>query len=314
VKRVTRRGFLKSAAATAAAASLTKEAEGGSPTDKLQTVYSGTIPKLSPGSVQSVESYEQRITKHTGKTGERYCAVVSPHIAYFTPEAHLGYARLVVPILEQAYGKLKDWHAGVEPKHRISIEHYPLGHPQARGGTSGCVLFYTYQNLGMMEGRNRKVPHVIGYTEEIAHNFDGACGMWGWLYEGLGNYAAQNITPEVAPCRELDRFLARVEKIDGETHAYYVRHGRLPPGVGANLRDRLVRQIFRILEPAAEGHLLPKFYQRLKDRGRLPLKMPGTGRFGENYIVSETLSDVTGKDAFKLFRQCHFPLEKPLNW
>jgi hypothetical protein len=265
------------------------------------------LPKpFSGSSISSLEAYQREINGSG-------ILIESEHISYFAPKLGEPYARLVVPILERAYKELKVWHAGAEPSFRISVEHYPNGHPRNKGGTSDCVIFYGFENIGRMDDNARKIPHVSGYIEEMAHNFDGACGVMGWLYEAFGNYTANAITLKVAPYPEIEKYLQSGRyglQRDAETFDYYMTHGfKLPPDVPQNLFDRIYRHVFRMLEPSAGHMLLPRFYQEIKKSG-----VPKTRSEAERaYVVAEVFSKITGTNVKELFRQCGIAMHEPIN-
>jgi len=265
------------------------------------------LPKpFSGSSISSLEAYQREINGAG-------ILIESEHISYFAPKLGEPYARLVVPILERAYKELKVWHAGAEPSFRISVEHYPNGHPRNRGGTSDCVILYGFKNIGWMDDNARKIPHVSGYIEEMAHNFDGACGVMGWLYEAFGNYTANAITLKVAPYPEIEKYLQSGRyglQRDAETFDYYMTHGfKLPPDVPQNLFDRIYRHVFRMLEPSAGHMLLPRFYQEIKKSG-----VPKTKSEAERaYVVAEVFSKITGTNVKELFRQCGIAMHEPIN-
>jgi hypothetical protein len=298
--KLTRRGFIKATTAAAAVKALGVvdpflEGLAGEPTQEQKN------QQLSRSSITSLKAYEREI-------GGPGVLVESEHIAFFAPKSGESYARLVVPILEQAYGELKGWHAGVEPRNRFSVEHYPPGHRRNLGGTADCVLFYGFGNIGSMEGESKTSPHVVGYIEEIAHNFDFACGVGAWLFEALGNYASHAVTRKVAPCPELESFLKRVERQDSDTSRYYMSHGfRLPPDVPMKLFDRVYRHLFRQLEPKAGNELLPRFYRRIKETGVPHATSPAEQAF----FVADVFSKVTGEDVKRLFKGCGIEMREP---
>jgi len=261
---------------------------------------------LSPSSIGSLEAYEDAIK-------EQGVLIESEHIAYFAPKSGEAYARLVVPILEKAYQELEKWHAGVGTRYRIAVEHYPPGHERAKGGVSNHTLLYGFGNIGLWEDAEKRVPHVVGYIEEMTHTFDRNCGVGAWLYEGLGNYTANAITPKVAPCKQLDDFSRGVSKVDAETFDYYVKHFKLPPDVPQRLFDRIYRHLFRQLEPAAGNELLPRFYQELKKVGQdIPavMKMLDAQYDEQAAVVAGIFSRITGRDAVAMFKAAHIRVDE----
>jgi hypothetical protein len=149
---------------------------------------------------------------------------------------------------------------------------------------------------------------VIGYIEEIAHNVDFACGVGGWLYEAFGNYTSQAVTPKVASCPEIDRFIVSSVRKDADTSRYYVAHGfTLPPNVPGNLFDRIYRHLFRQLEPKAGNRLLPRFYEEIK-KSSVPRVR---SRAEQAYVVAQVFSKVTGEDVAGLFRRCGIAVRQP---
>lgn len=298
MEKITRRGFIKFTAAAAGLKAV--EALGPIPEILAEEPVQGKKP-LPKNSIGSLKAYERQI-KCSG------VLVESEHVSFFAPKSGSAYARLAVPILERAYNELGVLHAGMEPDYRISVEHYPRGHRRNFGGTSGGTLFYGFENIGRWEDKPGRVPHVIGYVEEMAHTFDSACGMGAWLKEAFGNYSSQMITPRIAPCRGINGFVEDVARTDAETFDYYMKHNfRLPPNVTPNLFDRIYRHLFRMLEPSAKGRLLPRFYEEVKKSG-----VPETRSEAEQaYVVAGIFSKVTGRDVSKLFEDCGIRMREP---
>src|SRR5256714_15487984 len=124
----------------------------------------------------------------------------STNVSILAPKARQQAAAIVLPYLVRAYDELHKI-VGVHTKYKIIVYAYPKGTPGVRGGTSGCVIKYTDENLDLAnqpEWKRYHVPHVSGYIEEMAHNFVHAAGAeFGW--EMIGWTISTKVCQKVAP-------------------------------------------------------------------------------------------------------------------
>ena len=168
----------------------------------------------------------------------------SPNIRILAPKPLTNAAAIVLPYLERAYDQLYKI-VGVHTKYKILIYAWPKGTPGVRGGTSGCVIKYTDENLYLVnqsEWTKYRVPHVSGYIEEMAHNFVHATGAeFGW--EMVGWSISAKVCQKVAPNPIYLQSLADTQRAQDETWQAYMKNGQklvaeLGEGVASRARRR----------------------------------------------------------------------------
>ncbi len=183
----------------------------------------------------------------------------SANIRILAPKPLTNAAAIVLPYLERAYDELYAI-VGVHTKYKILIYAWPKGTPGVRGGTSGCVIKYSDENLYLMnqsEWTKHRVPHVSGYIEEMAHNFVHATGAeFGW--EMIGWSISTKVCQKVAPNPIYQQSLAETERGQDETWQAYMNNGQTFP---ANLSGDQADRIHAYLLRKAEQDYGPNFWR-----------------------------------------------------
>jgi len=162
---------------------------------------------------------------------------------------------------------------GVHTKYKMVVYHFPEGHPDGWGGTSECVIWYSYKNLdpnAWPEWRRYKVPHVSGHIEEMAHNFVSATGtQFGW--EMVGWTLGVQATRKVAASPFFTKNLVATRRGQMKTFQQYIRGGYIfPDDLGSNQVDRIHAHILRLCERRYGGDFWPDFFAEIrKAQGRI---------------------------------------------
>ena len=174
----------------------------------------------------------------------------SPNVRILAPRPLANAAAIVLPYLERAYDELYKI-VGVHTKYKILIYAWPKGTPGVRGGTSGCVIKYTDENLYLVnqsEWTKYRVPHVSGYIEEMAHNFVHATGAeFGW--EMLGWSISAEVCQKVAPNPIYVQSLADTQRSQDETWQAYMKNGQnFPSRLPGDQADRIHACLLRKAE------------------------------------------------------------------
>lgn len=204
--------------------------------------------------------------------GEPGLLLESEHVLLFAPKRCDEAARIVHPYLVRAYDELYALF-GIHTKYKIVVYHFPKGNPNAFGGTSECAIYYDDSNLDLAasaEWTRHRVPHLAGYIEEMAHNFDDATHEeFGW--ETIGWTVGTRVCQKVAGNPILERQLAQTRRAQSETFARYKLLGCVfPPDVAPNLVDRVHAYILARCERKYGPNFWPDFFAEVrKERERL---------------------------------------------
>ncbi|PWU17822.1 MAG: hypothetical protein C5B50_10550 [Verrucomicrobia bacterium] len=174
----------------------------------------------------------------------------SANIRILAPKPLTNAAAVVLPYLERAYDELYKI-VGVHTKYKILIYAWPEGTPGVRGGTSGCVIKYTDENLYLInqsEWTQYHVPHVSGYIEEMAHNFVHATGAeFGW--EMLGWSLSTKVCQRIASNPIYLQSLSDTQRGQDQTWQSYINNGQsFPPNLPADQVDRIHAYLLRKAE------------------------------------------------------------------
>ena len=182
----------------------------------------------------------------------------SPNVSILAPKARENAAAIVLPYLVRAYDELHKI-VGIHTRHKILVYAYPKGTPGVRGGTSGCVIKYTDENLDLasqLEWRVHHVPHVSGYIEEMAHNFVHASGAeFGW--EMIGWTISVKVSQQVAPNPIHQRGVAETQQNQDQTYQRYMAANETFP---ADLRGDQADRIHAYLLRKCEQQYGPRFW------------------------------------------------------
>ncbi len=186
----------------------------------------------------------------------------SPNVSLLAPKTRELAAAIVLPYLVRAYDELHKL-VGVHTKYKILVYAYPKGTPGVRGGTSGCVIKYTDENLDLAsqsEWKQYRVPHVSGYIEEMAHNFVHATGAeFGW--EMLGWTLSAKVSQKVAPNPIHQREVADTQRNQDLTYQRYMAAGRtFPADLHGDQADRLHAFLLRKCEQKYGPKFWPDFF------------------------------------------------------
>ena len=195
-----------------------------------------SFPRILPGELRfpNVESFSKAI-------GEQAAILDSENVCMFVPSRCEKAAAIVLPYLTRAYDELYKI-VGVHTRYKIVVYAYPKGFPGVRGGTSGCVIRYTDENLDLKrhaEWKRYRVPHVSGYIEEMAHNFVHAAGAeFGW--EMIGWTIGAKVSSIVAPNPIHKRQVGQTRQGQRRTYRRYMAGGKtFPRDIPPNQVDRI---------------------------------------------------------------------------
>ncbi len=190
----------------------------------------------------------------------------SPNVSILAPKTREQAAAIVLPYLARAYDELYKI-VGVHTKYKILVYAYPKGTPGVRGGTSGCVIKYTDENLDLAnqsEWKQHRVPHVSGYIEEMAHNFVHASGAeFGW--EMIGWTISVKVCQKVAPNPIHQRQVAETQQNQDLTYQRYMAAGRtFPADLRGDQADRLHAYLLRKCEQQYGPKFWPDFFAEVR--------------------------------------------------
>ncbi len=190
----------------------------------------------------------------------------SPNVSILAPKTRESAGAIVLPYLARAYDELYRI-VGVHTKYKILVYAYPRGTPGVRGGTSGCIIKYTDENLdlaGQSEWRQYRVPHVSGYIEEMAHNFVHATGAeFGW--EMIGWTIGAKVCQKVASNPIYQRQLAETQHNQDLTYQRYMAAGRtFPADLAGDQADRLHAWLLRKCEQKYGPQFWPDFFAEVR--------------------------------------------------
>jgi hypothetical protein len=170
--------------------------------------------------------------------GRPACLLKGDHVWLFAPKALEAQARVVHEYLSKAYDALYDI-VGVHTRYIMVVYNFPKGHRDAFGGTTNCTIWYDDTNLRFNqheEWRRHGVPHVSGYIEEMAHNFNYT--QFGW--EMVGWSIGVKASLKVANNPTLAQAIENTRKKQAETFVRYQTLGyTFPADIPANLVDRI---------------------------------------------------------------------------
>ncbi len=218
----------------------------------------------------------------------------SSNVTILAPKNREQAAATVLPYLSRAYDELYKI-VGVHTKYKILVYAYPPGTAGVRGGTSGCVIKYTDENLDLdsrPEWRQYRVPHVSGYIEEMAHNFVHATGAeFGW--EMIGWTIGVKVCDIVAPNPIYGRQAQETRQGQDQTWRRYVAAGNtFPADVPGDQADRLHAYLLRMCEQKYGPQFWPDFFAELR-------------KMHEAFAAPEAQGDTRGLDVrYRLTVQC----------
>jgi hypothetical protein len=190
----------------------------------------------------------------------------SKDVSILAPKSREQAAAIVLPYLVRAYEELYRI-VGVHTKYKLLVYAYPKGTPGVRGGTSGCVIKYTDENLDLAsqsEWLQHRVPHVSGYIEEMAHNFVHATGAeFGW--EMIGWTLSVKVCDLVASNPIYRRQVAETQRGQDNTWQRYIAGGHtFPPDLPADQADRLHAYLLRKCEQQYGPQFWPHFFAEVR--------------------------------------------------
>jgi hypothetical protein len=184
----------------------------------------------------------------------------------FAPKRKSREAEIVFRYLVKAYDELYSI-VGSHPEYKLVIYHFPENNEHGWGGTSECAIWYGYKNLefeSQKEWTQYKVPHLSGYIEEMAHNFDGATGaQFGW--EMIGWNLGMKVTRKVAGNPILAGHLKETRAVQRETFQRYLRAGYLfPEDLPGNLSDRIHAYVLWMCEQRYGPNFWQAFFREIQ--------------------------------------------------
>lgn len=233
----------------------------------------------------------------------------SPNVCILAPKMRESAAAIVLPYLTRAYDELYKI-VGVHTKYKILVYAYPKGTPGVRGGTSGCVIKYTDENLDLAshsEWQRHRVPHVSGYIEEMAHNFVHATGAeFGW--EMVGWTISVKVSELVAPNPIHRQAVAETQLNQDRTHQRYMAAGQtFPTDLSGDQADRLHAYLLRKCERQYGPNFWRDFFREVRKQQTAFSAPPAQGEsrgLNERYrITVECFDQLPGLEFKKLLQQ-----------
>jgi hypothetical protein len=190
----------------------------------------------------------------------------STNVSILAPRARQQAAAIVLPYLVRAYDELYKI-VGVHTKYKILVYGYPEGTPGVRGGTSGCVIKYTDENLvltNQSEWKQYHVPHVSGYIEEMAHNFVHATGAeFGW--EMIGWTISVKVAEKVAANPIHKQSVVETKRQQDQTYQRYIAAGQtFPVDLGGDQADRIHAYVLRKCEQQYGPNFWSDFFAEVR--------------------------------------------------
>ena len=232
---------------------------GGSPDNPLTPATEGTRGFHPDAPYTTVEAFSKAI-------GSQAVMLDSTNVSILAPKARQQAAAIVLPYLVRAYDELYNI-VGVHTKYKILVYAYPKGTPGVRGGTSGCVIKYTDENLDLAnqsEWKQHRIPHVSGYIEEMAHNFVHAAGAeFGW--EMIGWTISVKVCQKVAPNPIHQREVVETQHNQDLTCQRYMVAGQtFPADLRGDQADRLHAYLLRKCEQQYGPKFWPDFFAEVR--------------------------------------------------
>jgi len=230
--------------------------------------------------------------------GQPASLLKSDHVWFLAPKVLEEQARIVHPYLVNAYDALYDI-VGVHTRYIIVVYNFPKGHTDAFGGTSNCTIWYDDMNLRLdqhEEWTRHGVPHVSGYIEEMAHNFNYTQFGWEMVGWSIGIKASQKVAGNPVFMRQLEN----TRRKQAETFARYRALGNtFPSDIESNQVDRIHAQLLWQCEQEYGPTFWQDFFREAK-RERTQFRL---GSRDERYrITIECFDRLPGLDFKQLLR------------
>lgn len=262
-------------------------------------------PKLK---FPTAESYEKQIR-------EPAVLLDSPYVMLFAPKSKETQAKIIFDYLVRAYDELYTI-VGLHTEYKIVIYHFPPKDEHGWGGTSNCTIWYSYDNLNFeshKEWTQHKVPHLVGYIEEMAHNFDGHAGaQFGW--EMVGWNLGVTVTKKIANNPILRKNLADTRATQKKTFQQYLKNGHVfPSDIPPNLCDRIHAYILWVCEKKYRGNFWKDFFEEIR-KEQAALQQAGTisdpdERRNRRYqITIDCFDRLKGIEFKKILKRYHISL------
>jgi hypothetical protein len=199
---------------------------------------------------------------------------------------------------------------GIHPEYKLVIYHFPEGNENGWGGTSNCTIWYSYENLDLnsqKEWREYEVPHLSGYIEEMAHNFDSATGaQFGW--EMIGWNMGVKVTERIGGNPVFSKHIEDTREKQKMTFERYVADGYVfPKDIAGNLSDRIHAHILWLCENKYGPDFWRDFFREIrKERASLKaaenIKDPDRRRNRKYQITVECFDQLNGLEFKKLLK------------
>jgi len=259
----------------------------------------------APYGVKSLSAYESRI-------GEPGVLIEDPDLEMWVPKKDEENYRIVFKYLEDGYQVLKNIYGGHDMSFKFSVEQYPFSSPYFLGGTDGVgTIRYGYSTLTpedvSTEWKIYKIPHVIGYYEEMAHCFLRQFEKT-LFYEAIGSM----IGSETSMRASWNPYYAQEFYKDGlirnsVTTRYYLKYNTGEPGVSAEIYlTRILAYIFQTEVVDVYGwKAFTKTFEILQQNG-YPLLSYNPNHSWGGFI--EYLGNVIGKDLHTVFGDYGLPI------
>lgn len=261
--------------------------------------------KLAPSGVGSMNVYEERI-------GESGLLLEGPNLQMWVPQRYSEHGQVVFEYLQKGYPIISELLGGYKLPYKLSVEHYPRESEYWSGGTRGIgTIEYDYTNLegNSPEWTKYEVPHVVGYYEEMAHNFIWQIGAPGF-YETLGMMTGVETALRAAWNPHVQAHADWVYQVCADTHSYYREHNVGQPDLTPNIwLTRVLVHIFK--SEVVDTYGWQALSQAFADMQREGLPLQKYNSDHKNGAFLNILSHVTATDMHNVFHANGMPL---LTW
>jgi hypothetical protein len=271
-------------------------------TQRAATASDDTVQRLKPDlKYPDLEAFEAAI-------GQPGLLLKSDHLYLFAPKSREEGANVVFRYLVEAYDELYRI-VGVNTKYIMAFYNFPMGHPDARGSTSECSVWYGDDNLILdrqEEWTKHRVPHVAGLIEEMAHNFVAAThAQFGW--EMMGWTIGTEVTMKVAGNPILQAQIDGTRQGQADAYDRYKAAGCVfPSDLPPNQVDRIHAFILWECEQQYGPSFWPDVFAEL--RKEYPRLSTASGRDMRYQITIECFGRLPGLNFSGRLRQAQISL------
>ena len=210
------------------------------------------------------------LADYEDEIGEDAVQLDDERVRIYSPKRYERESKIVMKYLTKAYNELHRM-TGVHTDYKIIVYHFPKEHRYCRGGTSMCTIRYSYRNLEFdkaAEWNKHRMPHVVGYIEEMSHNFVGSArAIFGW--EMIGWNICQEVTQKVAGNSVITSRHKRAREVQKERYEKYMsNNGTIPDDIPHNLSDSIHSHLLWKWRKKCGSRFWPAFFGEIGESRR----------------------------------------------